>query len=66
MLFTGKESTKLDLPVGIDESTLKLLARYELIVFLLKFCLSLIAIVFGIVFICKGISSDSTVYSGPN
>lgn len=61
MFFKGPNFRKLNITSGLDPKVIKNLTDKEFIVFILKFFLSLIALIGGLIFIGQGIESDSTI-----
>jgi hypothetical protein len=61
MFFKGPNFSKLSIPNGLKSKEMKSLIDKEFKVFILKFILSLIALVGGLILICQGIESDSTI-----
>jgi len=61
MFPKGPNFSKLQLPSKVNEAVMVRLIKYEFYVFILKFVVSLIALIFGIILIFKGVISDSDI-----
>lgn len=61
MFSKGPNLKKLQISNGLDPDIIKSLIDREYKVFIMKFVLSIIALIFGVVFIWLGIESDSTI-----
>ena len=61
MFFTGPNLKKIEFPSALDPESARILANKEFIVFILKFSIALIALVFGIILIFKGVQSESVI-----
>lgn len=58
---TSPDFRKIDLSNGIKSKAMINLANKEFYVFIMKFSLALLALIFGCIFIWKGIESDAVI-----
>lgn len=61
MFTKGPNFNKLELPSNLKSKAMNNLVNKEFYVFIMKFIIALIALCFGLIFIWKGITSDSII-----
>jgi hypothetical protein len=61
MFPKGPNLQRLEFPSNSNPGVMKLLIEKEYRVFIIKAIIAFVALVFGIIFIWKGITSDSTI-----
>jgi hypothetical protein len=61
MFPKGPNFQKLELPSNLNPEVMKVMINKEYRVFIIKAVIALIALIFGIIFIWKGVISESTI-----